>query len=123
MTEGLTNMLGGLLKGNSANIISSVLKVAQSQGGLSSLVEKFTHQDSPTASAAASWVGTGDNQAVSGDEVEQAVGADTVNQVAQDAGVSPTEAKDGLAAALPQLIDKLSPNGKLDLGSLGKLLG
>jgi uncharacterized protein YidB (DUF937 family) len=43
---------------------------------------------------------------VTPDQAEQAVGSDTVAQVAADAGVSHEEAKNQLAEALPQLIDK-----------------
>ena len=62
------------------------------------------------------------------DEAEQAVGSETVAKVAEDAGVSQEEAKTELAGALPQLVDKITPDGKLpDLGALsgalGKLLG
>jgi uncharacterized protein YidB (DUF937 family) len=130
MTEGIEKMLGGLVGGASGGgaggnaIVSSLLKVVQSQGGVGALLGKLGGANSPIASQLSSWVGTGDNADVTPDQVEQAVGTDTVAQVAADAGVSHDEAKSGLAGALPGLIDKLSPNGQLpDLGSLGGLLG
>src|SRR6266542_3434721 len=77
---------------------------------------------------AQSWVGTGANEPISGEQVEHTLGSDAVAQVAQDAGVSHEDAKSQLAKLVPSLVDKLSPDGKLpDLGglsgSLGKLLG
>jgi uncharacterized protein YidB (DUF937 family) len=52
------------------------------------------------------------------------VGADTVAQVAQHAGVSTDAVKSALASALPGLIDKLTPNGQLpDLSQLSGLFG
>ncbi|MEP6853419.1 MAG: YidB family protein [bacterium] len=126
MTEGLSGMLSGLTQGGGGNLVQSVLKVAQSQsGGLGGLLSKFTSGGNPAvADKAQSWIGTGQNQQISGDEVEQTVGSDTVAAVAQDAGVSHDEAKQGLSAMLPQLVDKLSPNGQLpDLGSLSGGLG
>ena len=131
MTEGIGNLLSGLLGqgGGGGNILQSLLKVVGSQaGGLGGLLSKFTGGDSPIANQAASWVGTGDNKPVTPDEAEQAVGSETVAKVAEDAGVSQEEAKTELAGALPQLVDKITPDGKLpDLGALsgalGKLLG
>jgi uncharacterized protein YidB (DUF937 family) len=129
MTEGIEKMLGGLLGGGSGGgggnaIVSSLMKVVQSQGGPQALLSKLGGANSPIASQLSSWIGTGANEHVTPDQVEQAVGTDTVAQVAADAGVSHEEAKSGLASALPGLIDKLSPNGQLpDLGSLGGLLG
>ena len=131
MTEGIGKMLSGLLGqgGGTGNVLQSLLKVVNSQGGgLGELLSKLRGGDSPVANQFGSWVGTGENQPVTPDQAEQAVGSDTVAQVAQDAGVSHEEAKTQLAGALPQLVDKISPDGKLpDLGalssSLGKLFG
>jgi uncharacterized protein YidB (DUF937 family) len=130
MAEGLTGMLGGLLGGSGGNVAQSLLKLAQSQGGgLGGLVSKFTGSgDAAVAGKAQSWVGTGANEPISGEQVEHTLGSDTVAQVAQDAGVSHEDAKSQLAKLVPSLVDKLSPDGKLpDLsglsGSLGKLLG
>jgi uncharacterized protein YidB (DUF937 family) len=128
MTEGIENMLGGLLGGKSGGggnaVVSSLMKVVQSQGGVEGLLSKFGGANSPIAGQLSSWLGNGANQPVTPDQVEQAVGTDTVAQVAQDAGVSHEEAKSQLASELPQLIDKLSPNGKLPgLGDLGGLFG
>jgi uncharacterized protein YidB (DUF937 family) len=127
-------MLGGLMGGGggSNNILASVLKVVGSQsGGLEGLLSKLTGGGGASkglVDKAQTWIGTGPNAPISGDEAEEAVGTQTVEQVAQDAGVSTDEAKHGIAAALPQLVDRISPNGSLPdvsslQGALGKLLG
>jgi uncharacterized protein YidB (DUF937 family) len=130
VTEGLSNMLSNLVGqgGGSNNIVRSILKVAGSSGALGGLLSQAGGQNSPISQHLASWVGTGENQSVTPDQVEQAVGSDTVAKVAEDAGISHDEAKSQMAGALPGIIDKLTPNGKLpDLGelsgSLGKLFG
>jgi uncharacterized protein YidB (DUF937 family) len=133
MTEGIGNMLGGLLGGGGGSsieskIVPALLKVVQSQGGIEGLLAKVGASNSPIAGQLSSWIGTGANQAVTPDQTEQAIGSDTVAQVAEQAGISHDEAKSGLASALPGLIDKISPGGQLpDLGALsgtlGKLLG
>jgi uncharacterized protein YidB (DUF937 family) len=75
-----------------------------------------------------SWVGTGANKAISPAQVQTALGSEKVAQFAKQAGVNPSEASSALAAMLPQLVDKLSPDGKLPDtqgldGLIGKLLG
>ena len=60
-----------------------------------------------------SWIGTGENQPVSGEQIEQAFGNDKIQEIAQKLGISGADASGGLAALLPQIIDKLTPDGKL----------
>ena len=125
MTESIENVIKGLAgSGAAGNIVGSLMKVAESQGGVQNLLAKLGGANSPISSQLQSWIGTGANQPVTGDQVEQSVGADTVAQVAQHAGVSADTVKSELASALPQLVDRLSPNGQLpNLGELGGLLG
>ena len=72
-----------------------------------------------------SWAGTGANKSIS---PEQVLGQEQILQLAQQAGVSNTEASAALAGMLPGLVDKLTPNGKLpdakDVESMiGQFLG
>jgi uncharacterized protein YidB (DUF937 family) len=91
-------------------------------GGLGGLLQKL--QAGGLGAKLQSWIGTGQNQPVSPDEVHQALGDDTVNQIAQDSGVAPQQASGGLAAILPMLIDRMTPNGKLpEDDSMDGLLG
>ena len=89
-------------------------------GGLGGLLGKFT--SAGLGGKANSWVGTGDNEALDPDEVEQALGADEVDRIAREAGVSRDEAKSGLASMIPGLVDKVSPGGSLPTGNLGKTM-
>jgi uncharacterized protein YidB (DUF937 family) len=123
MTDMISGLLGSLSGGSHGNVLQGLLKVADSQGGLGAILAKVTGPGSPLAGKAASWIGTGSNQAAEPHEVESAVGSDTVAEVAKQAGVSHDEAKTGLAALLPQLVDKVSPNGKMpDLGELSSVV-
>ena len=99
-------------------------------GGLSGLLEKF--KASGLGDQAASWVGTGDNAPVSGDQIQNALGGDFITQIASKLGVDASQASGGLAQLLPTLIDKLTPNGAVPadgdqlaqgLAGLRKLLG
>jgi uncharacterized protein YidB (DUF937 family) len=111
---------GGASSGNP--ILDSFMKLLHSGqlGNIQQLIGKFA--SSGLAAKAASWVGIGNNEALHPDEVEQALGADTVAKVATDAGVSHDEAKTGLAAMLPKLIDHLTPGGVVPTQAIGKLL-
>ena len=93
----LMGILGGLL--------------AQS-GGLQGLASKFAQ--SGQGSAFQSWVGMGDNQPISSDQIQQVLGSDQVKAIAARMGVDPTQASSFLAEYLPKIVDKLTPEGKVD---------
>lgn len=65
-----------------------------------------------------SWISTGENKPISPEQVQNALGEGQINQMAQNMGVSHQEVSTGLAGLLPQLIDKLTPDGKLPEGSV-----
>jgi ribosomal protein P2 len=59
-----------------------------------------------------SWVSNqSSNLPVSGSDLQNALGSDTVNQIAQKFGVDAGQAGDLLAKVLPDLVDKATPNG------------
>src|SRR6185437_4251570 len=60
-----------------------------------------------------SWLGNGPNEPVTTRQIEDAFGADKVAEASKQAGVKP----DALAAELPEVIDKASPDGKIDIRS------
>jgi uncharacterized protein YidB (DUF937 family) len=116
----LGSLLGGLLgSGNGSsgsNILGALLSVLGNQGGngnnpLGGLLD--TLAKSGLAEQKDSWVGSGANQSVTGAQIQQALPDDTLQQVAEEAGVSPDKAADELAQVLPQAVDKLTPNGQV----------
>jgi uncharacterized protein YidB (DUF937 family) len=92
--------------GTQGNLVAGVMGLINSAGGLPGLLEKF--QASGLGDKVASWVSHGENQPVSPDEVK-----DAIDQVAQQGGTTSEEASAGLARYLPQIIDKLTPNGQV----------
>lgn len=123
----LMDMLGGLLgrkapkSGNPLmDALLPMLLKGGAMGGLGGLIGKFTNAG--LGGKANSWVGTGDNEGLDPDEVEQALGADEVDKIARQAGVSRDEAKSGLAGMIPGLVDKASPGGSLPTGNLAKMM-
>jgi uncharacterized protein YidB (DUF937 family) len=89
-------------------------------GSLGGLLGKFT--SAGLGGQANSWVGTGDNEPLSPDDVEQALGAFEVDRIADAAGLTRDEAKNGLASMIPGLVDKVSPGGSLPTGDLGAVM-
>jgi len=98
-------------------------------GGLGGLLSAF--EGAGLGQVAQSWIGNGANQAITPDQVQQALGGGHLEELAQAAGISPSEAAGHLSEILPGLVDKLTPQGSatapaegLDLGGLlGGLLG
>jgi uncharacterized protein YidB (DUF937 family) len=112
------------------NLMGSITSLIEEAGGLPALLQKL--KDSGLADQVSSWIGNGENQPVSGDQIKDALGEETIEQVAQQAGITPEHATTGLAQLLPQIIDQLTPGGELPQGELlqqglnllkGKLFG
>jgi uncharacterized protein YidB (DUF937 family) len=84
----------------------------QQSGGLPALVQAF--HDKGLGGVVSSWVGTGQNQPITADEIRTVLTSDQIRQLAQRAGVSPDLAASTLASVLPQVVDKLTPNGTIE---------
>jgi uncharacterized protein YidB (DUF937 family) len=69
-----------------------------------------------------SWVSTGENLPVTPDQIKQGLGSDFLSQLAGKAGVSPDAASTQLSSLLPDVIDKATPNGKIEAGGIDQLL-
>jgi uncharacterized protein YidB (DUF937 family) len=117
--SGMDDLLGGLMGGKGGSgggnqALTALLPVVAgllANGGLQKIMAGF--QSKGMGEQAASWVGTGENEPVSAQQVREVVGDEEVGRVAQQLGVSEDQAADALAEALPQAIDRASPNGEL----------
>lgn len=95
-------------------------------GGLGGLVEQF--ERAGLGDVVGSWIGTGQNQPISADQLGSVLGPDVLGQLAKQVGMSQGEVGGHLSELLPQLVDKLTPNGSLSdvkdsgLGDLGSVL-
>ena len=106
-------MSGKAGEGGGANaLIGMIGSVIQQNGGLQGLASKFSQ--SGAADVFASWVGTGQNQSVSGNQIQQALGSEQVRALASKMGIDPAQASTLLAEYLPKVVDKLTPQGQID---------
>ena len=111
-------------------IVAQLLTDPQ-RGGLQGLVQAFEQQG--LGQVVASWVGTGQNLPVSGEQLASVLGNDKLQGLAQQFGLNPQELTGQLAQWLPQAVDHLTPQGQLPAaealqpdalqGALGGLLG
>lgn len=122
----LLRMLLGGRGGTAAKLLGGpllgiVLNQMRKGGGLTGMLDKF--RGAGLGQKADSWVGTGRNEELSPDEVEQALGADEIERIARETGMSPDEVRARLAEGLPEAINQVTPDGQVpDESSLGGLL-
>jgi uncharacterized protein YidB (DUF937 family) len=126
----LGKALGGGQQGNMLMDMAMGLLTNPQAGGMSGLLDKF--KAAGLGGHADSWVGTGENLPVSGAQIHNALGGDFIQQIAEKLGIDSSHASSGLAQLLPQLIDKLTPDGAVPqdsnqleqgIASLRKMLG
>jgi uncharacterized protein YidB (DUF937 family) len=85
-------------------------------GGLGGLVQMFNNKG--LGDAMSSWIGTGENKPVSGDQIANALGSEKIREIAEKLGMNGTDAANSLAALLPKVIDGLTPDGAIPQGGL-----
>ncbi|MET7620219.1 YidB family protein [Streptomyces sp. NPDC005408] len=123
----LGSLLGSLLGGGrqagagggAGNILGALLGALGGGGGaggaggnpLGALLSQLTKAG--LGGQTQSWVGTGENQPVSGGQIADALPQETLQKVAQESGVTPEQAADEIAQSLPQAVDKLTPGGEM----------
>jgi uncharacterized protein YidB (DUF937 family) len=95
--------LGGLLAGGAAGSVLS--------GGLNDLLKQL--QQSGQGQTAQSWVGHGPNQEISSNDLAKALGADQINTLMSHTGLSREDLLAGLSQHLPDVVNQLTPDGRV----------
>lgn len=103
--------LGDLLKGGLGGLLAGGAAGSALSGGLNDLLRQF--EEAGHGDVAKSWVGTGPNKQISPQDLEHAIGADNLNSLAEQAGLSKVELLSGLSQQLPALVDQLTPHGRV----------
>lgn len=127
---GLMDLAGSLLGGASGgrnDMAGLVMALLEQQGGLEGLLGRM--REGGLGDLASSWVGTGQNLPLNVEQLQSLLGNDTLQNLAAQAGLGRQEAAGGLAELLPQVVDRLTPQGQVPegepdlLGTLKGLLG
>lgn len=103
LSDILKGGLGGLLAGGAAGSVLS--------GGLGDLLNQF--QQKGHGDAANSWVSNGPNKQIAPGDLANALGADQIDSLSSQSGLSRDELLKGLSQYLPDVINHLTPDGRL----------
>jgi uncharacterized protein YidB (DUF937 family) len=103
--------LGDLLKGGLGGLLAGGAAGSVLSGGLGDLLKQF--QQNGQGDTANSWVSPGPNKQISPGDLASALGADQINALASQSGLSRDELLAGLSRHLPDVIDHLTPEGRL----------
>jgi uncharacterized protein YidB (DUF937 family) len=103
--------IGDLLKGGLGGLLAGGAAGGALSGGLSDLVKQF--QQGGQGGAVNSWVGRGPNQQISPNDLATALGADQINALVSQTGMSRDDLLAGLSQQLPEAVDELTPDGRL----------
>ena len=106
--SGKTNAQGG----GATALIGVLGTLLEQNGGLQGLANRFSQ--SGVSKVFSSWVGTGENLPISGNQIEQALGSNQIQSLAAKMGIDPAQANSLLAQYLPKVVDKLTPQGTID---------
>src|SRR5215472_5326401 len=103
--------LDDLLKGGLGGLLGSGAAGSVVSGGLNDLLKQF--QQNGQGDVAKSWIGSGPNKAISPNDLAAALGADRINTLASFSGMSRNDMLSKLSQQLPDVIDQLTPQGRL----------
>lgn len=107
------------------DLMSSIMGLLGGQGGLQNLISQFGAKG--LGDVIGSWVSTGKNLPISPEQIKDVLGDDTVKNIASKLGIDSGALTSQLSNLLPDVVDKLTPNGKVPEGDIlsqaGDLLG
>jgi len=103
--------LGDLLSGGLSGLLASGAAGSILSSGLNDLLKQF--QQSGHSDTVNSWVGTGPNKSISPNDLASALGSDKINALIAQTGMSRDDLLQGLSEYLPQVVDQLTPKGRL----------
>lgn len=107
------------LGGDKGTMVQVAMDLFNQNGGLAGVLEKF--KTGGFGEQADSWVSKGENLPITAEQITQVLGSSTINNIADKLGMDPDEISTKVAEYLPQVIDKMTPNGEVNAGS-GNLL-
>ena len=115
LLDSIAGAVMGKLGGTEGGMAQIALDMFNQHGGLNGVLDKL--KTSGLGDQVASWVGTGENQAVSPDQISSALGSSQIAELAAKFGISPDVLSGQLAQHLPDVINKLTPHGEVPTDS------
>jgi uncharacterized protein YidB (DUF937 family) len=123
----LNSVIGALANGNGRghghnpafNAVVGMLANNSQIGGLDGLIDRM--QRGGLGDVASSWISNGQNLPISPDQLKRVLGNDVLDVLAEQFDLGPGDAAGQLSLLLPQVIDKLTPNGQAPHNGLGDI--
>jgi len=113
---------GGPSTGGGTGALVQAVMGLLAGGGLQQLISSF--QSNGLGDVVGSWLSPGANKPVTPEQVGQALGGERLGQLSQQTGLDAGALTSQLSKLLPDLVDKLTPNGNVpDQGALQDELG
>jgi uncharacterized protein YidB (DUF937 family) len=103
--------LGNVFKGGLGGLLASGTAGSMLSGGLNDLLKQF--EQGGQGDTVHSWVGSGPNKSITPNDLASALGEDRIKTLMQYSGMSRDDLLNGLTQHLPNLIDQLTPNGRV----------
>ena len=99
--------------GGQSSMLDNLLEMLNDQksGGITGLIQKFNEKG--LGDYMSSWIGTGQNLPISADQIKDAIGSDKIKELASKLNLGEHDTSKSLADLLPQLIDRLTPDGSV----------
>ena len=120
LLDSIAGAVMGKLGGTEGGMAQIALDMFNQHGGLNGVLEKL--KTSGLGDQVASWVGTGENQAVSADQITSALGNSQIAELAAKFGITHDVLSGQLAQHLPDVINKLTPHGEVPIDGDSNLL-
>lgn len=119
----VSGIVGGLSgkSGEGPGLVTGVLDMLgkQGPGGLAGLIQTF--QTKGLGDIVSSWISTGPNLPISPAQLQEALGSQSIRELAGRAGLPLDAVSAKLAEILPVAVDRLTPDGKIpDSGPLAQ---
>ena len=102
--------LGGVLD-SARKSLDGLTAGTDLKGGVGEIVDRF--RQNGQGATADSWVETGPNKPVNDSDLERALGPDLVDGLVKQTGLSRADLLSRLSSVLPQVVDKMTPDGRL----------
>ena len=111
LLDSITGSILGKFGGEQGNMAQVAIDLFNQNGGLNGILEKF--KEGGLGETAATWVGTGSNAPISAEQISSILGDGTIAQLAAKFGINPETLSAQIAQHLPNVVDKLTPNGEV----------
>lgn len=118
--DNVGSLIGNMMNSGGGQQTNSLLQMAtqmltqqgaNGQSGLADIISKF--QQGGLGDIAKSWVGTGENQIVSAEQISTILGSGKLSEIASQLGMSHEDVAGGLSKILPDLVNHATPDGQV----------